>query len=54
VLDYVLLHELTHLVEPNHSPDFHALMARYPHLERAEGFLEAMTFGCADDSFITS
>lgn len=54
VLDYVLLHELTHLVEPNHTPEFHALMARYPQLERAEGFLEAMTFGCADDSFVPS
>lgn len=52
VLDYVLLHELTHLVEPHHTPEFHALMARYPQLERAEGFLEAMTFGCADDRFV--
>jgi len=54
VLDYVLLHELTHLVEANHTPEFHALMARYPQLERAEGFLEAMTFGCADDTFVAS
>jgi len=52
VLDYVLLHELTHLVEPHHTPEFHALMARYPQLERAEGFLEAMTFGCADERFV--
>ena len=45
VLDYVILHELTHLVESNHSPEFRRLMARYPKSERAEGFLEAMTLG---------
>ena len=42
VVDYVLLHELVHLVEPGHGPSFHALMARYPKRERAEGYLEAM------------
>jgi len=41
VIDYVLLHELAHLVEPGHGPAFHALMASYPKLERAEGYLEA-------------
>lgn len=41
VVDYVLLHELAHLVEPGHGPAFHALMAAYPQLERAEGYLEA-------------
>ena len=41
VLDYVLLHELAHLVEPGHGPAFRALMASYPKLERAEGYLEA-------------
>ena len=42
VVDYVLLHELVHLVEPGHGPSFHALMSRYPKRERAEGYLEAM------------
>ena len=42
VIDYVLLHELAHLVEPGHGSAFHALMSRYPKLERAEGYLEAV------------
>lgn len=45
VLDYVLLHEITHLVESGHGAEFHRLMSRYPKLERAEGFLEAMSLG---------
>lgn len=45
VLDYVILHEVTHLVESDHGAEFHRLMQRYPKAERAEGFLEAMQLG---------
>ena len=45
VLDYVILHEITHLVEPNHGPEFHRLMQRYRKAERAEGFLDAVAHG---------
>ena len=42
VLEAVLVHELAHLLEPNHSARFHALASAYPLAERARGFLEAV------------
>ncbi len=42
VVDYVLLHELAHLIEPGHGPRFWALLGSYPRLERARGFLEGV------------
>ena len=49
VVDYVLLHELAHLLAPGHGPDFWALLAGYPRLDRARGYLEgvAATAGLA-------
>lgn len=44
VLDYVLLHELAHLVEPGHSEAFWSLLTAYPHTQRARGFLEGYAF----------
>jgi predicted metal-dependent hydrolase len=45
VLEAVLVHELAHLLESNHSPRFHALADGYPFAERARGFLEAVDRG---------
>lgn len=39
VLDYVIVHELAHLVVPGHGKAFHAIVDRYPKAERARGFL---------------
>lgn len=41
VLDYVITHELAHLVVPRHNAKFWALVERYPRTERARGFLIA-------------
>ncbi|MGL4745572.1 MAG: M48 metallopeptidase family protein [Dermatophilaceae bacterium] len=43
VLDYVLLHELAHLLVTGHGPAFWRLLASYPYLERSRGFLEGMS-----------
>lgn len=42
VIDYVLLHELAHLLVPGHGPEFWALLESYPRTERARGFLEGV------------
>ena len=40
VLDYLLLHELAHLLHAGHGPQFWALLKDYKYLEKAKGFLE--------------
>lgn len=53
VRDYVLVHELAHLIVPGHGPDFWALVQRYPRTERARGYLDGVSaaaqLGLEDD-----
>lgn len=42
VVDYVLLHELAHLLVPGHGRRFWELLEAYPRTERARGYLEGV------------
>lgn len=44
VQDYLIMHELTHLIYPNHSKAFWEKVNEYPYVERAKGFLHASEF----------
>jgi predicted metal-dependent hydrolase len=43
VQDYVLLHELAHLLVAGHGRDFWALVERFPRTERARGYLDGVS-----------
>jgi hypothetical protein len=50
VRDYVLIHELAHLVHPDHGADFWRLVAGYKHMERAKGYLLAKGYELNDET----
>jgi hypothetical protein len=45
VLDAVLVHELAHLVHPDHSGPFHEIAERFPRQKEASTFLEGYALG---------
>ena len=45
VLDAVIVHELTHLIEPSHNARFRRLARRFPRMDEADTFLAGFTLG---------
>ena len=50
VVDYVLVHELAHLIEPGHNDRFWSWVARYPEVERAKAWLDGYSTGARLES----
>ncbi|MBG6182128.1 putative metal-dependent hydrolase [Arthrobacter sp. CAN_A214] len=44
VVDYVILHEMAHLIEPSHNARFWNLLTAYPRTETAKAFLSGVSF----------
>ena len=49
VIDYIIAHEICHRRHPDHSPAFWAYLSRFPHTERARGFLEGIAYADGAD-----
>nr|WP_138414027.1 M48 family metallopeptidase [Sinomonas gamaensis] len=47
VVDYVLVHELAHLLVSGHTPRFWALVDRYPRMAEAKAFLAGVSFAAS-------
>lgn len=47
VLDYVLVHEMVHLLHAGHGPRFWTEVAAFPHTERARGYLDGYAHALA-------
>ncbi len=47
VLDYLLVHELIHLMIPDHGTQFESLLARYEASERANAYLDGYEAGAS-------
>ena len=52
VRDYVVMHEMAHIIEPNHSKSFWNIVNRYKLTERARGYLMAKGRETAGESDI--
>ncbi len=52
VRNYVVFHEMAHIVEPNHSSAFWKIVSRYRLAERARGYLMAKGFETERESDI--
>jgi predicted metal-dependent hydrolase len=49
VQDYVIIHELTHLIYSDHSKKFWEKVNQYPYAERAKGYLIAIGSGVVEE-----